>query len=72
MSDAEIDEFLSILAQSLAAVAARAGAHRMTRHFLRDDDLSPAEQAAILDLADADEGRPLGGEAAGRSADASR
>ena len=24
----------------------------MTRHFLRDDDLSPAEQAAILDLAD--------------------
>ncbi|GGF03450.1 ornithine carbamoyltransferase [Mycetocola zhadangensis] len=23
----------------------------MTRHFLRDDDLSPAEQAAILDLA---------------------
>ncbi|MBO3747748.1 ornithine carbamoyltransferase [Streptosporangiaceae bacterium NEAU-GS5] len=25
----------------------------MTRHFLRDDDLSPAEQAEILDLADA-------------------
>jgi len=25
----------------------------MTRHFLRDDDLSPAEQAAVLDLADA-------------------
>ena len=24
----------------------------MTRHFLRDDDLSPAEQAAVLDLAD--------------------
>ena len=24
----------------------------MTRHFLRDDDLSPAEQAEILDLAD--------------------
>ncbi len=24
----------------------------MTRHFLRDDDLSPAEQAAILDLAE--------------------
>ncbi len=24
----------------------------MTRHFLRDDDLTPAEQAAILDLAD--------------------
>ena len=25
----------------------------MTRHFLRDDDLTPAEQRAILDLADA-------------------
>jgi ornithine carbamoyltransferase len=24
----------------------------MTRHFLRDDDLSPAEQAAVLELAD--------------------
>jgi ornithine carbamoyltransferase len=24
----------------------------VTRHFLRDDDLSPAEQAAVLDLAD--------------------
>ena len=24
----------------------------MTRHFLRDDDLTPAEQAAVLDLAD--------------------
>ncbi|HTT54487.1 MAG TPA: ornithine carbamoyltransferase [Streptosporangiaceae bacterium] len=24
----------------------------MTRHFLRDDDLSPAEQAGVLDLAD--------------------
>ena len=23
----------------------------MTRHFLRDDDISPAEQADILDLA---------------------
>ncbi len=25
----------------------------MSRHFLRDDDLTPAEQAAVLDLADA-------------------
>ncbi|NRQ39110.1 ornithine carbamoyltransferase [Nonomuraea sp. NN258] len=25
----------------------------MTRHFLRDDDLTPGEQAAVLDLADA-------------------
>ena len=24
----------------------------MTRHFLRDDDLTPAEQAAVLDLAE--------------------
>ncbi len=24
----------------------------MTRHFRRDDDLSPAEQAAVLDLAE--------------------
>ena len=24
----------------------------MTRHFLRDDDLSPAGRAAVLDLAD--------------------
>ena len=24
----------------------------MTRHFLRDDDLSPAEQSTVLDLAD--------------------
>ena len=23
----------------------------MTRHFLRDDDLAPAEQAEVLDLA---------------------
>jgi len=25
----------------------------MPRHFLRDDDLSPAEQAEVLDRADA-------------------
>jgi ornithine carbamoyltransferase len=24
----------------------------MTRHFLRDDDLAPAEQAAVLELAE--------------------
>ena len=28
------------------------GGQLMTRHFLRDDDLSPAEQAAVLDLAE--------------------
>ncbi len=38
----------------------------MPRHFLRDDDLSPAEQAQVLDLADALKGdrfgrRPLAG-----------
>jgi ornithine carbamoyltransferase len=36
----------------------------MTRHFLRDDDLNPAEQAAVLDLAasmKAESGRPLAG-----------
>ena len=32
-----------------APAAGRAG----PRHFLRDDDLSPAEQAEVLDLADA-------------------
>jgi ornithine carbamoyltransferase len=31
----------------------------MVRHFLRDDDLSPAEQAAVLDLADAMKKAPL-------------
>ncbi len=32
----------------------------MVRHFLRDDDLTPAEQAAVLDLADAYKADPLG------------
>jgi ornithine carbamoyltransferase len=31
----------------------------MVRHFLRDDDFSPAEQAAVLDLADAMKKAPL-------------
>jgi ornithine carbamoyltransferase len=30
----------------------------MTRHFLRDDDLTPEEQARVLDLADAMKARP--------------
>ena len=43
----------------------------MTRHFLRDDDLSPAEQAAVLDLADRMKAdrfghRPLAGPQTGR------
>ena len=29
----------------------------MTRHFLRDDDLAPAEQAAVLDLAEQMKGK---------------
>ena len=32
----------------------------MVRHFLRDDDLTPAEQARVLDLADAFKADPLG------------
>ncbi len=32
----------------------------MTRHFLRDDDLTPAEQAEVLDLADAMKADRLG------------
>ena len=39
------------------------------RHFLRDDDLSPAEQAEVLDLADRHEGGPVRPPAAGRAAD---
>src|SRR5215213_3503043 len=31
----------------------------MVRHFLRDDDLAPAEQAAVLDLADAFRAEPF-------------
>ena len=31
----------------------------MPRHFLRDDDLSPAEQAEVLDLADLFKAEPL-------------
>ncbi|MER7014785.1 ornithine carbamoyltransferase [Saccharopolyspora sp. NPDC000359] len=35
----------------------------MPRHFLRDDDLSPAEQAEVLDLADQFKADPLGSDA---------
>jgi len=37
------------------------------RHFLRDDDLSPQEQQAVLDLADELKKDPLGHKPAGRS-----
>ncbi|WP_033296261.1 ornithine carbamoyltransferase [Amycolatopsis jejuensis] len=40
----------------------------MPRHFLRDDDVTPAEQAALLDLADQLKADPLGTKAlAGRT-----
>jgi ornithine carbamoyltransferase len=39
--------------QRLKAPRRRAGNTASPRHFLRDDDLSPAEQAEVLDLADA-------------------
>ena len=42
------------------------GRRLMPRHFLRDDDLSPAEQKAILDLADALKADPLGNKTARR------
>ncbi|MER7081875.1 ornithine carbamoyltransferase [Saccharopolyspora kobensis] len=35
----------------------------MPRHFLRDDDLTPAEQAEVLDLADQFKADPLGSDA---------
>ncbi|SFS62637.1 ornithine carbamoyltransferase [Saccharopolyspora flava] len=35
----------------------------MTRHFLRDDDLTPEEQAEVLDLADELKADPLGSDA---------
>ncbi|MDA3648789.1 ornithine carbamoyltransferase [Saccharopolyspora indica] len=35
----------------------------MPRHFLRDDDLTPAEQAEVLDLADQLKADPLGSDA---------
>ncbi len=37
----------------------------MTRHFLRDDDLSPPEQSAVLDLAAAMKAKPGGARAPG-------
>ena len=41
----------------------------MTRHFLRDDDLTPAEQARVLALAADAQGRAVRRAAAGRPAD---
>ncbi|MFC4003111.1 ornithine carbamoyltransferase [Prauserella oleivorans] len=40
----------------------------MLRHFLRDDDLSPEEQLAVLDLADELKKRPYGDQLAGPKA----
>ncbi len=45
IGDAEVAEFIAIFRR-------RPGGSSMTRHFLRDDDLSQAEQTEILDLAE--------------------
>ncbi len=77
LTDAQADAFVAALPGILDAAMARrippVDRHRpkgrsVTRHFLRDDDLSPAEQAEVLDLADRDEGRPVRPAAAGRAA----
>ena len=63
LTAAEADEAVAALATAVAEVerAATVGASNasvddrtllMPRHFLRDDDLSPAEQLEVLDLAD--------------------
>ena len=44
----------------------------MTRHFLRDDDLTPAEQAEVLDLAAELKAGAVRAEAARRAAQPSR
>ena len=54
LTEAQADEFLAALPGAARRVIAE-GATAMTRHFLRDDDLTPAEQPAVLDLADAHE-----------------
>ena len=57
IGDVEIDEFIAAVHRVAAHRRGRArrstdrGGHRMTRHLLRDDDLTAAEQAEILDLA---------------------
>ncbi len=47
ITEAQIDGFVA----ALPGILDTAGATRMTRHFLRDDDLSPDEQAEVLELA---------------------
>ncbi len=61
IGDVEVDEFIELFTASLRTVedalvlddspSPSRGGHRMTRHLLRDDDLTAAEQAEILDLA---------------------
>ncbi len=54
---ADVDRFLDLFSRALATTQALAAATEgptpMTRHFLRDDDLTQAEQTEILDLAEA-------------------
>ena len=59
-----------------SATPGRASLHaagaRMTRHFLRDDDLTPAEQAEVLDLAADAQEAPYDAPAARRARGRSR
>ena len=50
LTEADADAFLAAWPGILDA-AGPDEAQPMTRHFLRDDDLTPAEQAEVLDLA---------------------
>ena len=63
IGDVEIDEFVELFTAALHTVehallldastelSDRDGGARMTRHLLRDDDLTPAEQSEIIELA---------------------
>ncbi len=55
IGDVEVDEFIAAVHRVAAHRPGRPrldrGGHRMTRHLLRDDDLTAAEQSEILDLA---------------------
>ena len=64
LSKADADSFVAALPGLLDQVEAR-----MTRHFLRDDDLSPVEQDEVLTLAQQLTGGPVRASAAGRAED---
>ena len=52
----QLDSFVAVLPGLLDGAA---GSGPVIRHFLADDDLSAAEQAAVLDLADALKAEPV-------------